>query len=130
MKVYTLLTIDIKRLDIYVSNSLLKQAEQMIETGADMLDLGGVSTRPFATPVTEKEEAERVFPALKALLQTFQVPISLDTSSPSIMKQALEMGVSVINDVKAGDEMVFSVDGPPRAKNKCDFIKIEFEFFK
>ena len=73
----------------------------MIEAGADIIDVGGESTRPGAAPVTEAEELARVMPVLEALKQRFPVPLSVDTSTPSVMRSALAIGVEMINDVRA-----------------------------
>ena len=79
----------------------LKHAEAMIEAGADIIDVGGESTRPGAAPVTEAEELARVMPVLEAIKQRFPVPLSVDTSTPSVMRSALAIGVEMINDVRA-----------------------------
>ena len=79
----------------------LKHAEGMIEAGADIIDVGGESTRPGAAPVTEAEELARVMPVLEAIKQRFPVPLSVDTSTPSVMRSALAIGVEMINDVRA-----------------------------
>ena len=82
-------------------SSALKQAEAMIEAGADIIDVGGESTRPGAAPVTESEELARVIPIIEAIRQRFSVPLSVDTSTPSVMRAALTLGVEMINDVRA-----------------------------
>ena len=79
----------------------LKHAEAMIEAGADIIDVGGESTRPGAALVTEAEELARVMPVLEAIKQRFPVPLSVDTSTPSVMRSALAIGVEMINDVRA-----------------------------
>ncbi len=80
---------------------LLKRAEQMIAEGAAILDVGGESTRPGAKPVSEEEELDRVLPALEALQQRFDVPISVDTSNPTLMREAAAGGADMLNDVRA-----------------------------
>jgi dihydropteroate synthase len=69
------------------------------QEGADMLDLGGESTRPGATPVSEQEELNRVLPVLKALKEQITIPISIDTMKPAVAAAALNAGASFINDV-------------------------------
>lgn len=77
----------------------LSRAREMEAEGADVLDLGGESTRPGAVPVSEAEEAERVFPVLERLVREVRVPVSVDTYKSSIANRALEMGAKIINDV-------------------------------
>jgi dihydropteroate synthase len=76
----------------------LAQARRMIEEGADLIDVGGESTRPGAEPVTEDEELRRVVPVVEALRD---VPVSIDTRRPRVMREALAAGASMVNDVKA-----------------------------
>ncbi|MFP4251691.1 MAG: dihydropteroate synthase [Guyparkeria sp.] len=76
-------------------------AEAMLEAGADLLDVGGESTRPGAAPVAEDEELARVIPVIEALAARFDCPLSVDTSSPMVMTRAVEAGACLINDVRA-----------------------------
>lgn len=76
------------------------QARRMIAEGADIIDIGGESTRPGADPVWEGEEAERVVPVIKAL-QEDGVPLSIDTRHSFVMNKALKAGAHIINDVTA-----------------------------
>lgn len=78
----------------------IAHARQLIEEGADILDIGGESTRPGAAPVSEAEEADRVLPVLDALAGG-SVPVSIDTRHPGLMRIALERGASMINDIEA-----------------------------
>lgn len=73
---------------------------QLIEEGADILDIGGESTRPGAEPVNIAEELRRVLPIIQAM-QRKNVPISIDTMKPEVMKAAIQAGVSMVNDVNA-----------------------------
>lgn len=73
----------------------------LIREGADLLDIGGESTRPNATPVDEAEELRRVLPVLEALGPQVRVPLSIDTMKPSVARAALQAGASVVNDVAA-----------------------------
>ncbi len=75
-------------------------AHRMIEEGVDIIDVGGESTRPGASPVTSDEEMARVVPVLRALGE-LPVPISIDTSDPALMRAALDLGAAIINDVRA-----------------------------
>ena len=82
-------------------NSALKQAELMLSQGADIIDIGGESTRPGAPEVTENNELNRVIPVIEALKTEFGCPISLDTSKAGVMQAGIDAGVDLINDVCA-----------------------------
>jgi dihydropteroate synthase len=82
-------------------DALLRRAEAMVREGAAILDVGAESTRPGASPVPEALECERVEAALALLLPRFDVPVSVDTSSPRVMTRAAEAGASLLNDVRA-----------------------------
>ncbi len=79
----------------------LRQCEQMIDAGVDIIDVGGESTRPGAQAISETQESDRVMPVVEALLEHFGVALSVDTSTPSIMRAATAAGVAMINDVRA-----------------------------
>ena len=74
-------------------------AERMVENGADIIDLGGESTRPGAKPVSLNEEIDRVIPVIKKLIKRIKAPISIDTSKAEVARQALDLGASIINDI-------------------------------
>lgn len=76
-------------------------ALEMIDAGAAIIDIGGESTRPGAADVSEEEEIRRVVPIIAALAKSTNVPISIDTSKPAVMRAALDAGASLINDVRA-----------------------------
>ncbi|QDP73574.1 dihydropteroate synthase [Legionella israelensis] len=78
-----------------------RRAEEMIAQGADIIDVGGESTRPGAEPVSEDEELSRVIPVIEKLCQITEHCISIDTSKPQVMKQALAAGAGMVNDVCA-----------------------------
>jgi len=78
----------------------LQYALQMIRDGATIIDIGGESTRPGATPVSVKEELQRVIPVVEALAQ-HDVIISVDTSEPEVIRQAVKKGAHIWNDVRA-----------------------------
>lgn len=89
-------------------DKVLAHAHSMVEAGASILDIGGESTRPGASAVSSEEEISRVIPALQRLKKEFDVCLSVDTSSPEVMKVAISEGASIINDVRAlavGDAM-------------------------
>lgn len=77
----------------------IHHAKEMIAQGADMIDIGGESTRPGATPVSVEEEIARVIPIIKAVRAAVDVPISIDTYKAPVAKQALEAGADIINDI-------------------------------
>jgi dihydropteroate synthase len=79
----------------------LSHAEQMAAAGAAIIDIGGESTRPGANAVTEQEEIDRVVPVIEAVRAAVDVPLSVDTSKPGVMRAAIAAGASMINDVRA-----------------------------
>lgn len=79
--------------------ALLQKAEKLISEGPDLIDVGGESTRPGATPVSEEEEIRRVIPLIKKLKKMTSIPLSIDTRKPEVAKRALEEGASLINDI-------------------------------
>lgn len=80
------------------ARAAVARARQMIGEGADLVDVGGESSRPGAAPVTEVEELERVLPVVQAL---GDIPVSVDTRRPGVMRAALGAGASMINDIEA-----------------------------
>ena len=82
-------------------DNAVAHARRMAEEGADLIDVGGESTRPGAQPVSVQEELDRVLPVIEALRDTFSVPISIDTSKPEVMRAAVASGAGFINDVRA-----------------------------
>ena len=80
-------------------DEIIKRAKQMVEDGADIIDVGGESTRPGSTVVTLEEELNRVIPVIKRLVQEVEVPISVDTYKAEVARQAVEAGASIINDI-------------------------------
>jgi dihydropteroate synthase len=85
--------------------AVLAQSEMMLEAGADILDLGGQSTRPGAAHVSAEEELSRVLPALEALLQRFpDAVVSIDTFYASVARACVKAGASIINDISAGED--------------------------
>ncbi|BFH10444.1 dihydropteroate synthase [Paenibacillus melissococcoides] len=81
-------------------DAALRHAEEMLEAGADIIDIGGESTRPGHHPVGQEEELERVLPVIEALRRELpQAPISVDTYKAEVARQALEAGAHIINDI-------------------------------
>jgi dihydropteroate synthase len=79
----------------------VRQGIRMAEEGADIIDVGGESTRPGSDPVTIEEELSRVIPVIKALSKEIDIPISIDTYKSQIAKKALDAGAEMINDISA-----------------------------
>ncbi len=79
----------------------LHRAEQMVGEGAAIIDVGGESTRPGATPVSVQEEMDRVLPVVDAIARRLDVVVSVDTSTPELMQAAAGAGAGLINDVRA-----------------------------
>lgn len=79
----------------------VKHTQSMITQGVDIIDIGGESTRPDAQSVGVKDELKRIIPTISAIRQTCDIPISIDTSKPEVMQQAVQAGASLINDVNA-----------------------------
>lgn len=77
----------------------LKHAKEMVEEGADMIDIGGESTRPGHTYVDSEEEIRRVVPVIKALRKEISLPMSIDTYKADVAEEALKLGVEMVNDV-------------------------------
>jgi len=78
----------------------IKHAEEMIEEGADIIDIGGESTRPWAVPISPEEEKERVLPVISELRKINKdIPISIDTYKSEVAEEAIDMGATIVNDV-------------------------------
>jgi len=82
-------------------DSAVSHVKKMIEDGADIIDIGGESTRPGAATISINEECERVIPIIKAIREVSDIPVSIDTSKPEVMQEAITAGASMINDVNA-----------------------------
>lgn len=80
---------------------VLAQVEIFLQQGANIIDVGGESTRPGAEPISVAEELERVIPVVEAVSKRFNVAISVDTSTPAVMTESAKVGASLINDVRA-----------------------------
>lgn len=77
----------------------IAHALQMVEEGADILDIGGESTRPGSQPVSEDEELRRVMPVIEAIRQRIDIPLSIDTTKSRVAQMALQAGVCLVNDI-------------------------------
>ena len=85
----------------FCKDEALAQARLMVEQGAAIIDIGGESTRPGAAPVSEQEELDRVVPVIEALAGAIDAVVSVDTSTPAVMREAAAAGAGMINDVRA-----------------------------
>jgi dihydropteroate synthase len=83
------------------ANAAIAHGLKLAEEGADLLDIGGESTRPGAEPVSAEAEIARVVPVIEALAKQIEIPISVDTSKPDVMRAAVAAGAGMINDVYA-----------------------------
>ncbi len=86
------------------TEAAVAQALKLVEEGAEIVDIGGESTRPGATPVPESEELRRVLPVIEELAGRISVPISIDTMKPGVARAAINAGASIVNDVAANRE--------------------------
>ncbi|EIJ34057.1 dihydropteroate synthase [Thiothrix nivea] len=94
----------------------LRQVEQMLVDGADIIDVGGESTRPGAQPVSVQAELDRVVPVIAAIRERFEVVVSVDTSKPEVMLAAVGAGADMVNDVRALQE--------PGALEACSRLRV------
>jgi len=92
-------------------DAALKQAQEMAAEGADLIDIGGQSTRPGAKEISLAEELERVIPVVEQLHRQLSIPISVDTTRSAVAEAAVAAGASIINDISAGtfDPQMLSV---------------------
>ena len=95
---------------LYFSHAAaVAMGEKMVKDGADIIDIGGESTRPFSEPVSIENEIQRVVPVIKNLAKRISVPVSIDTTKAEVARKAIEAGASIINDISAlnnDDKMV------------------------
>ena len=85
----------------FIKDKALEQAIILARDGADIIDIGGESTRPYSTPVSEEEELDRVLPVIEGLAKEIDRPISIDTCKAAVAKAAINAGASIINDISA-----------------------------
>ena len=90
--------------------SALKQSKYIINNGADIIDIGGQSTRPGSDQISLETENNRVIPVIKAIRKNYTIPISIDTTRAIVAEQAIEAGANIINDISGGtfDNKMFS----------------------
>ena len=95
----------------FETSAAAAHAQELIEQGADLIDIGGESTRPYAVPVSEAEELRRVLPVIEELASRVNVPISIDTQKPAVAEAALQAGASIVNDIAANrdDEAMWRI---------------------
>lgn len=93
-------------------DAAMRQAMAMIDQGADIIDIGGESTRPGSDPVSETEELDRVIPVIEALRAESATPVSIDTMKPAVARAAIGAGANIWNDVTA---LRFADDSPAAA---------------
>jgi dihydropteroate synthase len=86
------------------TDKAIEHGLQLVAEGADILDIGGESTRPGATPVSLEDELARVVPVIEALSKVAGVPLSIDTYKPEVMRAAIAAGADIVNDVRALQE--------------------------
>jgi dihydropteroate synthase len=85
-------------------NTIEKRVVQMLSEGVDIIDVGGESTRPGADEVSVDIELQRVIPVIELIKQKFDIPVSIDTYKPEVMRQAVQAGADIVNDVNALQE--------------------------
>jgi dihydropteroate synthase len=85
----------------YQQDKAIAQGEALAAQGADLLDIGGESTRPFSDPISVDEEIRRIIPVIKALVKKVSIPISVDTTKAEVAREALETGAALVNDISA-----------------------------
>src|SRR4028118_619983 len=88
--------------EFYASTAALAQAQRLVDHGADIIDVGGQSTRPGAAQISLEEELNRVLPVVSALRSLLDVPISVDTTRSSVAQQAVKAGADMVNDISGG----------------------------
>ena len=84
----------------FSKSNIAAQIDTMVESGADIIDVGGESTRPFAEPVSIEDELARVLPAIRMIRKRSSLPISIDTTKAEVAQKALDEGANIINDIK------------------------------
>jgi len=113
------------------AETAVAHALELASQGAEILDIGGESTRPGAEPVSEAEELRRVIPVVEQLAAKVKIPLSIDTMKPAVARAALRAGASIINDVAAAHRSGNSVRSPafkrPRAKDDSVRRKAELQ---
>lgn len=103
--------------NFYTVQSAVDRAKQMEDAGADILDIGGESTRPYSQPVSPQDELDRVVPVLERLQKSINIPISIDTTKSDVARAAIQLGAQIINDISGleADEQMIEVARDSRA---------------
>ena len=83
----------------FAKSAAIERAYQIVEEGADIIDIGGESTRPGSEPITIEEESRRTIPVIEALAKEIKIPISIDTYKSKVARRALDAGASMVNDI-------------------------------
>ena len=111
------------------TDDALQQAEDFIKEGADIIDIGGESTRPKSKRVSAEEEMLRVVPVIEAISKRFDIPLSVDTSKAPVAERAVEAGAEIINDVSGlrFDERIAAVAAKANAGLILMHLRGEFE---
>jgi len=88
--------------EFFATNAAVKHGLEMARSGADIVDIGGESTRPGSRPISANEEIERVLPVIEQIARSVSIHLSIDTSKAAVARAAIEAGASIINDVTGG----------------------------
>lgn len=115
--------------EFFSIDDALRQAEKLVEAGADILDIGGESTRPASERVSPVEEIRRVVPVIEAVAKRFDIPISIDTSKSEVAEKSLEAGAEIINDVSGlrFDERIAQIAAAKNAGLVLMHLRGDFE---
>lgn len=115
--------------EFFSIDDALRQAEKLVEAGADILDIGGESTRPASERVSSVEEIRRVAPVIEAVAKRFDIPISIDTSKSEVAEKSLEAGAEIINDVSGlrFDERIAQIAAAKNAGLVLMHLRGDFE---
>ena len=115
--------------EFFSADKALRQAETLVKQGADILDIGGESTRPNSTRVQTEEETRRVVRIIEGIAKEFDVPISIDTSKAEVAEKAVESGAEIINDVSGllFDERIAKVAAETNAGLILMHLRGDFE---
>src|SRR5437763_15485097 len=111
--------------EFFDSDRAIEHGIKMASEGADIIDIGGESTRPGAEPISVKEELNRVIPVIEKLRAKIDIAISIDTSKSEVAGAALAVGASIINDVTAGAGVEENVPPAPHRKAVLVFLDMQ-----
>ncbi len=113
----------------YSIDDALRQAEKLLNDGADILDIGGESTRPNSERISAEEEIKRVVPVIEEISKRFDIPVSVDTSKAEVAEQAVNVGAEIINDISGlrFDEKIAEVAAKYKTGLVLMHLRGEFE---